>query len=120
MALYCVDLDSTITAAPDVLRPILRGLKAANQQVHVLSGDHGPVTAEVIRTKKRILTRLGFDGCYDHLNVVAGPEKRVASEKVAYMRAHNAKTLIDNSKRNVKAAHRAGFVAFRLTHPKDK
>ena len=116
--LICIDLDQTIGAAPDFYRTLMQGFKAQGCEVHVLTGTPGPASQEELDAKKAQLDALGCGGCYDKLVIVSGPEKNVADEKVSYMTHVGATALVDNLKKNVKAARKAGFVALRHLGPK--
>jgi hypothetical protein len=116
--LICFDLDDTISAAPDFYRALMEGLKAQGCEVHVLTGSPGPASQEELDVKKAQLESLGCGDCYDKLIVVGGPEDHVAEEKVNYMTHVGASALIDDRKKNCKAARKAGFLALRHLGPK--
>jgi hypothetical protein len=119
--IVCVDLDGTISADPDFYRAAMAGLRMAGVEVHVLSGTHtDEVTPEEIAEKLALLAELGIvAGCeFDAAIAVAGPEKNVPANKVAYMRHAGASVLADNDKPNCKAARKAGFLALRHLSPK--
>ena len=48
------------------------------------------------------------------------PPKHIAAAKVAYMKGVGATHLIDNSKKNIKAARKAGFTGHWHASPKKK
>lgn len=121
MGPWAIDLDGTISATPHLMRAIMRGLKDAGHEVHVVSGTHhDPATREDIVEKKALLDELGFvqGEDFDKLVAVSGPEKRVAEGKVNYMRHVGAVGLIDDKKRNIKAARKAGFLGLRHQDPR--
>jgi hypothetical protein len=118
-----VDLNDTITSTPDLMRAIMRGLRDAGCEVHVLTGcDEPSVTPEVQAKKLEQLGELNFvEGeDYDTAVAVSGPEKKVAQQKVNYMRHVGAVGLIDDRKRNIAAARKAGFLGLRHFDPKGK
>ena len=117
----CCDLDATITSTPDTMRAIMAGLRSQGHEIHVVSGVRkGPAGPQDLKDKQALLSQLGFEKGrdYDQLVAIGGPEKKVAAGKVNYMRHVGSTTLIDNDKRNVKAAQKAGFLAFRHMDPK--
>jgi len=116
--LICLDLDGTIGAAPEFYKALMEGLQAAGCEVHILTGSPGVASQEELDAKKAQLDALGVGDCYDKLVVVSGPEKDVATGKVAYMGHVGATALVDNEKRNVKAARKGGFLALRHLEPK--
>lgn len=112
--LICFDLDQTITSAPEFYRALMGALTAAGVEVHVLSGvHHKHATQADAQEKKGLLSSMGMEQGthYSQLTAVSGPEKKVAKGKVNYMTHAGATSLVDNSKRNVKAARKAGFLA---------
>ena len=113
--IVCVDLDGTISDAPEFYKALMCGLRAEGHEVHVLSGvpDSSTVTPGDLTKKKAQLEELGCDGCYDKLVAVGGPEKNVAQAKVDYMTHVGASVLIDDRKRNIKAVQKAGFLGLR-------
>lgn len=120
MATWCIDLDKTITAAPHFYQGVMRGLQRNGNEVHVVSAvDTHEVKPIDIVTKRMLLAHLGCGDCYDRLEVVPGPSKKIAAHKVAYMQRVGASGLIDNNKENTKAARDAGFLALRHLNPKD-
>lgn len=119
--IVCLDLDGTATADPEFYRHLTAGLRAEGIEVHVLSGHRpGPVSQDVVAMKESLLASLGFrrGEHYDQLAAVSGPEGKVPGGKVDYMRHVGASCLIDNSRPNVKAARKAGFLALRHMVPK--
>ena len=116
------DLNATISATPELMRAIMRGLRAAGHEVHILTGcDKPEVTPEVIAEKLAQLDSLNFrKGIdYDTAVAVSGPESEVAQRKVEYMRHVGAAGLIDDKKRNIKAVRAAGFMGIRHVDPRD-
>ena len=119
--IWCVDLDSTITSTPDAMKALMAGVRGQGHEVHVVSGvRHGPAGPEDLKAKQALLEQLGFERGrdYDQLVAVGGPEKKVAAEKVSYMRHVGSTTLVDNARKNCKAARKAGFLAFQHLSPK--
>jgi hypothetical protein len=117
--IWCVDLDDCISSTPDAMRTLMEGLRSQGIEVHVVSGIRdGPATPEHLKAKKALLEQLGCGDSYDKLVAVSGPEDEVAAGKVNYMQHVGSSTLVDNDKRNVKAARKAGFLAFRHMDPK--
>ena len=113
----CVDLDGTITDAPEFYKALMAGLRTQGWEVHVVTGlkDSSTVTPGDVTEREG---RLQACGCergvdYDKLVVVGGPKKELAGAKVNYMRHVGASTLIDNRKQNVKAAQKAGYLGLR-------
>ena len=119
--IWAVDLDGTVSSTPEAMKAIMDGLRAQGCEVHVLSAvKDGPATQEAAEAKRSLLASLGCGDSYDKLIAVSGPKSQVATGKVSYMRHVNATALIDNDKRNVKAARKAGFLAFRHMTPKGR
>jgi len=117
--IVCIDYDRTITSDPSFFRGVMAGLRQAGHQVHVLSADEfGPPTPKRMEEVRRGLHQLGLGGCYDAINLVAGPHKKIPRNKVAYMRKVGASHLIDNRKGNCKAAAKAGFTAYHRLAPR--
>lgn len=112
--IWCTDLDGTISAYPAEMKALMQGLRSGGHTVIVLTGHPGDsVTPEVCEQKKQKLAELGVGNCYDKLAVVANPDGDMADMKVAYLRQAGATALIDNDHDNVRAARKAGFLAFR-------
>jgi hypothetical protein len=114
MSVVCVDLNDTITAYPEQMKLLMESLQAAGHEVHVLSGweaEHADETA--LKEKQAQLEELGCGSCYDKLVVVADPKNHVAEQKCNYMRHVGSEILVDNNRKNGKAARKAGFLALR-------
>ena len=121
MGPWCFDLDGTISATPELMKSLMKGLRDAGHEVHVLSGTHhDPATDADIREKMDLLIKCGLShgDDFDKLVAVSGPEENVPARKVDYMRHVNAAGLVDNSKENIKAARKAGFLGLRHYDPK--
>ncbi|MGH9082333.1 MAG: hypothetical protein ACRDWN_03210 [Acidimicrobiales bacterium] len=113
-----IDLDGTCGAFPHEFESICSKLVAGGDQVFILSGGGKTVTPTVIAEKRQFLTSLGFGvGSYTALVVVPKP---YPAQKVQAMTEHGVKVLIDNDKKNCKAAAQAGFLALRLQNAKSK
>lgn len=106
-----IDLDGTITCAPDFFRAEMRGLMDKGDEVHVLTGNP---------KAKEVLTQLGLVRGRDFTTVVTVPLKGIARFKVAYMHHAGVTHLVDNSGKNIKAARRAGFTGHWYRAPKKK
>ena len=99
----------------------MRGLREAGCEVHIVSGCHsGDVNAKEMDQKRSELAQLGFQQGVDFDRAVAtsGPKKKIPQGKVDYMRKVGASGLIDNDKKNIKAATKAGFLGLRHVDPK--
>jgi hypothetical protein len=120
MAIWVFDLDDTISAVPGLMKTLMDGLRANGDEVHIVSGVRGRdvATQGDVQEKKDQLDSLGCADCYDYLVAVSGPEKKIPEQKVNYMRHGGATALIDNSKANIKAARKAGFVGLHFGKPK--
>ena len=116
--IWCIDLDGCISSTPDAMRALMGGLQAQGCEVHVLSGSPGIATQEELADKKALLDSLGVGDCFDKLIAVSGPEKDVAAGKVNYLTHVGAKALVDDRKKNCKAARKAGVLALRHLGPK--
>ena len=110
MKVVC-DLDGTLNADPELYRGELRGLMERGHEVHILTGD--PMA-------QHLLAQLGFVKNRDFTCVAVIPRKNIAATKVAYMKRVGATTMIDNRKKNIKAARRAGFTCQHHLPPKKK
>ena len=120
---WCFDLNDTISSTPDLMKCLMKGIRDAGSEVHVVSGTHhNPATQADLREKYDLLEKLGCEHGvhYDKLIAVSGPEDNVAKAKVDYMRHVNAAGLVDDRKRNIKAARKAGFLGLRHVDPKGK
>jgi hypothetical protein len=123
MGPWCFDLNDTISSTPALMKSLMKGLRDAGHEVHVLSGTHhDPATQADVAEKHDLLKKLGFEHGvdYDKLIAVSGPEKNVAQRKVDYMRHVKAAGLVDDRKRNIQAARKAGFLGLRHYDPKGK
>ncbi|HEX7355307.1 MAG TPA: hypothetical protein VF288_10805 [Mycobacteriales bacterium] len=119
MTIWCIDLDKTITATPAAMKALMDGLRSQGISVQVLTGVKAPTVEHgAVAAKHSLLASLGMSGSYDTLVVVADPHNDVAAQKVAYMAHVGASVLVDNNKRNCKAATKAGFLALRHIDPK--
>lgn len=107
----CVDLDGTVSVDPDFYRGELRGLMDKGWQVHVLTGNP---------TAHHELAQLGMVKGRDFSHIAIVPRKHIAKFKVAYMRQVGATHLIDNRRKNAKAAVKAGFTAHHHMAPEKK
>lgn len=98
-----VDIDGTIDADPPVMLSLLQALRAAGHQVVILTGSSEPeqVVPGDVQQKEEYLQSLGFGAAYDQLVVFAKP---AADLKAKWLKDNKADMLIDNSKKNVKAA----------------
>jgi uncharacterized HAD superfamily protein len=113
--IVCIDLDGTITAAPDFFAAEMFGLRLMGFEVHVLSGaENGIATPADKDLKRQLRHSLGvMKGVhYDKLAVINGPHDKIPKNKVRYMQQVGATHLIDNRKGNCKAAAKAGFGVF--------
>jgi hypothetical protein len=110
--IVAVDLDGTLDIYPQELRAIMSAVRAAGDTVIVISGSHkGFVDQGEVDGKAQMLASLGLDRCYDELVVIPGPETDVADRKAAYLQSIQASVLIDNRKKNCRAATKAGMLA---------
>ena len=114
--IWAVDLNQTISATPALMKAIMKGLRDDGCCVVILTGSQVPeVTDEVVQEKLAQIKELGLEKGvhYDDAVAVSGPEKKVARNKVQWMQHHNAVGLIDDRKKNIKAAVKAGFLGLR-------
>jgi hypothetical protein len=119
--IWCCDLDGTITASPVLFKKLLHSLIQQGNTVMILTGMSGKhVTSQIVEEKRMILNDLGFHQGkeYHKLIVVSGPQKKVPEHKLSVMQHYKAFALIDNSKQNIKAITRAGFVGLHYRKPK--
>jgi phage replication-related protein YjqB (UPF0714/DUF867 family) len=121
-AIWCFDLDGTLTDDPETLKGMMKGLRESGHGVQVLTGSRHDenVTPELVAEKNEIMSGIGLKQGehYDTAVVVGGPEKKVPKHKVQYMKHIGATGLVDNSKPNIKAARKAGFVGLHFRKPK--
>lgn len=104
-----IDLDGTISSDPDFYKGEMTGLRAQGHQVHVVTGN--PMAH----------TRLAHLGLvqgrdFDHLATV--PRQHIATAKVEYMKQVGASHLIDNRRKNIQKARKAGFTGHWHAAPK--
>lgn len=105
------DLDGTISADPAFYRAELAGLMQKGHEVHVVTGNaHG----------EQALRDLGFMKGRDYTTCSVVPLKHIASAKVAFMKSIGATHLIDNRKKNIRKAVKAGFTAHHHLPPNQK
>jgi len=107
--IVAMDMDGTIGADPEYYRSEMRGLMDRGHQVHVLTGNP---------QAQHALAQLGMVKGRDFTHVAVVPEKHISRFKVAYMRHVGATHLVDNRRKNVKAAQKAGFTAHHHMSPK--
>lgn len=107
----CVDLDGTVSADPEFYRSEMRGLMDRGHAVHVLTGNP---------KAEQELSELGMEKGRDYTRCAIVPRTGIAAFKVAYMKQVGATHLIDNSRKNVKAARKAGFTGHWHAGPKKK
>ena len=118
---WCFDLNGTISSTPELMAALMKGLREAGHEVHVVSGTHhDPATEADLREKTDLLDKFGLKRGqdYDKLVAISGPETKVAAGKVQYMRHVKAAGLVDNAKANIKAARKAGFLGLLHVAPK--
>lgn len=94
------DFDGTITSDPEFYRGEMRGLMERGHEVHVVTGNPDA---------HHELQRLGFHKGLDYTHVVTVPLKHIGHTKVAYMKQVGATHIIDNRKKTIKRARKAGF-----------
>ncbi len=100
--LACFDIDGTIDAEPSLMQGLMSALKAAGHQIVVLTGcgQETPEPEDTIH-KAEYLQSLGCAACYDQLVVLGEPADE---RKAEWLKQHGADLLVDNSKKNAKAA----------------
>ena len=110
MIVVC-DLDGTVSADPEFYRSELRGLMDRGHQVHILTGNP---------QAQHELAQLGMVKGRDFTHVATVPRKGISHFKTEYMRRVGATHMIDNRRKNVKAAQKAGFTAHHHMSPRMK
>lgn len=101
-----IDLDGTLDSWTAFFIPLLTAIKKGDPKGEIvrvvcLTGcPQDSVDASDIAEKQTYLSELGYDGLIDELHVVAKP---VDENKADWCEANNARALIDNNKKNVKA-----------------
>ena len=89
------DVDGTLTALPAQLGAIMRALRAAGHEVHVITGQTAPITDASFAKRRAQLSALGLDGAYDELHI-AGPPDWVA-DKHAYCAEWHIDLMVEDS-----------------------
>lgn len=113
--IWCFDLNNTITDWAVALCAMMCALRNDGYRVIVLTGQAADtITPEIIDAKLGELRKFGAQHCYDQLVVCAAPDGDVSDQKVAYMRSVGATGLVDNDKRNIKKAKKAGFLTMKV------
>jgi hypothetical protein len=89
------DIDGTITAAPEAFAAIMRALRQAGHDVHVITGQSSPITSEDWAKRVHQLETLGIGtDCYGRMHI-SGPPDWVA-DKAAYCRENGIDFVFEN------------------------
>lgn len=102
--LHAIDINGTIDADPALFQHLMSALRAAGDQVAVLTGVHGSptVTPADVQAKRARLAELAFTA-YDQL-VVFPDVGNLPALKADWCSQQGASTLIDNDRGNAEAA----------------
>jgi hypothetical protein len=102
--IVCTDLDGSIEADPPAFQHIFQALRAAGDQVAILTGVKGAksIGPADVQAKQDYIAQLGFTA-YDQL-VVFPDNGQLDELKANWCQANGAGLLIDNSKSNARAA----------------
>lgn len=111
MTTVAIDFDRTISSDPHFYKAEMAGLMRQGDSVHVLTGNPAA---------EHKLAELGMVKGRDYTRVAVVPRKHIAAAKVTYMAHVGATHLIDNRRKNCKAAVKAGFTAHHHMAPKKK
>ncbi len=107
------DIDGTVAVHAAVLGPIMRALRAAGHEVHIVTGDPANrADAAHLAMRGQQLADLGLGDAYDHLFVARYPWW---DQKAAYAQSVGLALLIDDDPRNCAAITRAGLLALQVT-----
>ena len=108
--LVCTDLDGSIEADLPTFQHIFAALRAAGDQVAILTGVKGVSTIgpDQVQAKRDYIAQLGFTA-YDQL-VVFPDDGQLDELKAQWCEAHGASLLVDNSKANARAASQVTLV----------
>lgn len=104
-----LDLDNTITAAPNLFKSLAQMVKDGGGEVHVVHGASKDGSPEDDTTEVRNqLSTLGFDGLYDTIYVAPRPRSQ---SKAAYAKDQGLDLLVDNRLKNAMKTAEAGTPA---------
>ena len=105
MATIGVDLDGTITSAPEQMLEIMVALRAASHRVLILTGiSDDPVTQADFDAKVALLTSLGCGQCWDAMYILPHPPGAdLPTMKAQLCQDLGVTVLIDNDKGNARA-----------------
>lgn len=109
MAHFAVDIDGTISAAPDQMQDMLSALKACGHRISVLTGcSSEPVTQQDFDDKANFLNKLGFGESYDDMTVISN-KGNLAKAKAQWCFDNSVDVLIDNNQSNCQQAVKTGI-----------
>ena len=102
MAHVVMDLDGTISYAPEEMAMMASALRAADHRVTVLTGTSNmPVTEHDFIAKTDYLRSLGFGESYDDIVIISNKvDGGLAVAKSIYLRDIGADVYVDNSTAN--------------------
>lgn len=105
MATIGVDVDGTITSAPEQMGAMMMALKAAAHQVIILTGVSGiSASQQDFDEKTQLLTSLGCGQCWDSMYIIPhAPGSDLPAMKADLCKQLGVDVLIDNDKNNAKA-----------------
>lgn len=104
MAHIAVDVDGTLSAAPDQMQDICSALKACGHRISVLTGvSSNPVTQQDFDEKANFLNQLGLGESYDDMTVISN-KGNLAKAKAQFCVDNDIDVLIDNSRANCQQA----------------
>ena len=106
MLTVMVDIDGTISAAPQQFRDILGSLQNAGYHIVIVSGTNpNSPSGPTWDTKVAYLKDIGFTTNWDELVVVSGD---LPQAKALWCQQNNCTVAIDNDKQNAQALVNAG------------
>lgn len=109
MAHIAVDIDGTLSAAPQQFQDILSALKACGHRISVLTGvSSNPVTQQDFDEKANFLNQLGMGQSYDDMTVISN-KGNLAKAKAQWCADNSIDVLIDNSRENCTQATSIGI-----------
>lgn len=104
------DLDGTISAAPLQMCALMSGLRSQGWRVAVLTGTGDGIAADPagLKAKEAKLRAFGCEDCWDELVLFDATNAALAKQKAAWCAAHGVQIMVDNTRRNTKAATKVG------------
>ncbi len=100
MAHIAVDIDGTVSAAPNQMQDICSALKACGHRISILTGvSSDPVTQQDFDEKANFLNELGMGQSYDDMTVISN-KGNLAKAKAKWCAGQGVDVMVDNNRAN--------------------